>query len=145
MIQIRDAKIEDCDEIGLVVVTASHSVFIGTIPEEDLDFSWTPQVSADRWRESFSANTSQGQRFLVAEENDQILGFAWVKPWTQTPGFEACVQALYVLPTHHRRGIGRQLLRFIVSDFLQQNLVGLEIGCEIFPLSKNRKVTRNRE
>jgi L-amino acid N-acyltransferase YncA len=137
MIQIRDAVIEDCEQIGLITVTASHSAFIGTIPEADLDFSWTPEVSAAGWRKNFADNINRGQKFLVAEENDQVLGFACTKPWAQTPGFDACVQALYVLPSHHRRGIARQLLGHIASEFTRENLNRLEIGCVQENLSCN--------
>ena len=94
MIKFRDAIIEDCDEIGLTIVSASHSAFIGAIPEECIDFSWTPEVSAANWRKSFGENTDRGQLFLVAEENHRVLGFIWAKPWAETAGFDASIAAL---------------------------------------------------
>ena len=129
MILIRDSIIEDCNDIGLVTVSASHSVFIGAIPEKFIDFSWTPEVSAGNWRKSFTENRDRGQRFLVAEEDQQILGFVWTKPWAETTGFEACIQGLYVLPTFQRRGIGRQLINFAVSELMKLDFKNLEIGC----------------
>jgi L-amino acid N-acyltransferase YncA len=131
MINIRDAIIDDCEEIGLVTVSASHSVFIGAIPEELIDFSWTPEISAANWRKSFSENTDRGQSFIVAEEDHRILGFLWAKPWAETTGFEACIQGLYILPTFQRRGIGRQLISYVVAALMQLNMKKLEIGCVV--------------
>ena len=131
MIKIRDAIIEDCDGIGLVTVSASHSVFIGAIAEELIDFSWTPEISAANWRKSLSENTNRGQRFLVAEEDHRILGFVWTKPWAATTGFEACIQGLYVLPTFQRHGIGRQLIAYAAAELMQLNLKKLEIACVV--------------
>jgi L-amino acid N-acyltransferase YncA len=131
MIQFRDAIIEDCDGIGLVTVSASHSAFIGAFPEEFIDFSWTPEVSAANWRKAFGKNTDRGQGFLVAEENHRLLGFIWAKPWAETAGYDACVQGLYVLPSHHRRGIGRKLIGCAVKKLMPKNLNSLEIGCVV--------------
>ena len=131
MINIRDASIDDCKEIGLVTVSASHSVFIGAIPEELIDFSWTPEISAANWRKSFSENTDRGQRFIVAEEDHRILDFLWAKPWAETAGFEACIQGLYILPTFQRSGIGRQLIGYAVTELMQLNMNKLEIACVV--------------
>lgn len=103
---IRDAQIEDCDQIGLITVSASHSAFVGSIPEQSLDFSWTPEQSAKGWRESFADNTDRGQVFRVVESQSQVIGFAWSAPWAETKGYDASVRGLYVLPTCQRKGLG---------------------------------------
>ncbi len=59
------------------------------------------------------------------------MGFVWTKPWAETQGFEACIQGLYVLPTLHRRGIGRQLINFAVIELMKLNKQKLEIGCVV--------------
>ncbi|MBD3646597.1 MAG: GNAT family N-acetyltransferase [Pseudomonadales bacterium] len=129
MPRIREATMEDHQALGLITVTASHSAFIGVIPEEDLDFSWTPEVSADNWHMSFPENTDRGQVFLVAEADDRVTGFAWGRPWAATEGFDATVQALYVLPTFHGQGIGRRLLSEVCSRLAHRGATSLEIGC----------------
>ena len=129
MLHIRDATIEDCEQFGLITVTASHSVFIGVIPEELLDFSWTPETSATNWRNTFSENTNRDQKFFVAESEDRLLGFVWSKPWAEAAEFDATIQALYVLPTMQRRGIGRSLISFAVVELLKLGMQSLQIGC----------------
>ena len=43
----------------------------------------------------------QGRRFLVAEEEDEVIGFCVLNPETGSP------RALYVAPEHGGRGVGR--------------------------------------
>ena len=129
MMSIRAGRVEDCDALGLVTVTASHSAFIGAIPEECIDFSWTPAVSAAGWRENFHDYTDREQLFDVVELDGRIRAFVWVKPWADMPGYDASVQGLYVLPTWQRRGIGLALLRHAVSELQRRGAQTLEIGC----------------
>ena len=129
MTNIRNALIEDCDDIGLITVSASHSAFIGVIPELLLDLSWTPEQSAAGWRNGFLENTADGQGFFVAEIDNQVVGFVWSQPQADTEGFQACIKGLYVLPTFQGKGIGRELVAYAVRELLDMNLQGLEIGC----------------
>ena len=129
MLQIREATIEDCDAIGLITVTASHSAFIGAVPEEFLDFSWTPEKSAAGWRTGFSTNIDRGQSFQVAELGNRVIGFAWAKPWADSEGYDSSLQGLYVLPTCQRQGIGRSLLSRTAAELHSRKRRSLEIGC----------------
>ena len=77
---VRHATIEDCDMLGLVTVTSSLKTFLGNVPEEDFDFSWTPAVSAANWREydqrlscsaaleEVAANTPESEMIFVIKE-----------------------------------------------------------------------------
>lgn len=47
----------------------SHQVR-AAIPEELIDFTWTPELSAGNWHDSCSANTDRVPKLLVAEENN---------------------------------------------------------------------------
>ena len=129
MLQIREATIEDCDAIGLITVTASHSAFIGAVPEELLDFSWTPAKSASGWRAGFSTNTDRDQSFQIAELDNRVIGFAWAKPWADSEGYDSSLQGLYVLPTCQRQGIGRRLLSRAAATLHRRKRRSLEIGC----------------
>ena len=71
--RIRPVVLTDCDALGLITVTASLAAFLGQVPEEDLDLSWTPTVSARNWRASLSVPTKQGEFMSVAEVDDQDL------------------------------------------------------------------------
>jgi L-amino acid N-acyltransferase YncA len=126
---IRNATEDDCDAIGLITVSASHSAFIGAVPEELLDFAWTPEQSAANWRAGFTTFLDRGQSFQVAESNDRVIGFVWAKPWADTAGYDCCVQGLYVLPTCQRQGVGRRLLSHVAAELHKNNKQSLEIGC----------------
>jgi ribosomal protein S18 acetylase RimI-like enzyme len=128
-IRTRDARIEDCDALGLITVSASHSTFIGHIPEECLDFSWTPAQSARGWRDSFPTNTDRGQTFRVLERGDRVIGFVWAAPWADSEGYDGSIQGLYVLPTRQRQGLGRKLLRDAVRRLQRGGARSVEIGC----------------
>ena len=126
---IRTARIEDCDQLGLITVSASHSAFIGAIPEECFDFSWTPEVSAQGWRKSFPESTDRGQSFRVLETTERIVGFAWSAPWAETEGYDASIRGLYVLPNCQGSGYGRQLVSDAAAHLYANGARSLEIGC----------------
>lgn len=127
--QIRDARVEDCDQLGLITVAASLSAFIGSIPEALIDFSWAPAASAESWRSSFPQNTDRGQLFRVLEEDDGVIAFAWSAPWADTAGYDAAVRGLYVLPTAQGNGHGRRLISDAARLLRAQGAGSLEIGC----------------
>ena len=128
-VQIRDARIEDCEAMGLITVAASHSTFIGVIPEEAIDFAWTPAMSAEGWRDSWPRNTDRGQWFRVAERTRRVVGFVWSAPWADSPAYDASIRGLYVLPTCQRQGIGRLLVRDAAHALRSGGARSVEIGC----------------
>jgi L-amino acid N-acyltransferase YncA len=127
--RIRAATVDDCDALGLVIVTASWSTFLGRIPERDFDFSWTPEVSAANWRESFNDTTEPWQHFYVAEQDDQVVGFVWAEAGAVCEGLEWRVGALYILPSQQRKGTGRALLSHVARELSASGVNSLEIGC----------------
>jgi phosphinothricin acetyltransferase len=54
--------------------------------------------------------------YIVAEENDGILGFAYAGPYHNRPGYRFSVEdSVYVAPAAHRRGLGRALLSRVIE------------------------------
>ena len=125
---IRPAVVEDCDMLGLITVTASLSAFIGRVPERSLDLAWTPSDSASGWRRTLKGLPAD-DFFLVAEQDDQVIGFVWAGSSTRADQDEGEVKGLYVLPTVHRQGIGRQLLSEAVRQLRDRAMPSLLIGC----------------
>jgi GNAT superfamily N-acetyltransferase len=127
---IRPIELRDCEDLGLITVTASRSAFIGNVPEDTIDFSWTPAVSAANWkRDVWGADAGSDMRFFVAEDDGRVVGFVWDSPGADTPGFEWSVRALYVLPTRQGQGIGRMLLAHVCGILVSEGISSLEIGC----------------
>ncbi|MCO8128070.1 hypothetical protein NHL50_12720 [Acidimicrobiia bacterium EGI L10123] len=76
-IAIRAARLDDCDDLGLVTVAASLGAFIGQIPERMLDLTWTPAQSASGWRKLL-AELHPHDVFDVADaEEHGVVGFVW--------------------------------------------------------------------
>ena len=82
---IRPATIADSDALGLIIVSATHATFLGRVPEADIDFTWTPAVSAYNWRASFAEDPAMLDHFYVAERAAEVVGFAWAAPAARMP------------------------------------------------------------
>lgn len=127
--RIREAEIEDCGALGLITVSAAFSAFLGAVPEEDLDFGWTPEASAANWRTGFSELVDRGQDFDVMEDAGRVIAFVWAQPWARLPAFDACIRGLYVLPTRQKNGHGRALVQHAAAKLHERGQRSLEIGC----------------
>jgi len=53
--------------------------------------------------------------YLVAEEQGEVLGYAYAGPYRPRPGYRySCENSVYVAPEAARRGIGRMLLSALI-------------------------------
>ena len=127
---IRTGSIDDADDMGLTIVSATFSTFLGHIPEEDLDLTWTPQQSADNWRTYLSdEERSLGADFFVAESDGTVIGFVMSGADTGRADFEKSVGALYVRPSFQRMGIGSALLSTAAKASIDNGVNTFLIGC----------------
>ncbi|MEM7131143.1 MAG: GNAT family N-acetyltransferase [Chloroflexota bacterium] len=127
---IRPATFDDCNALGIISVRASHSAYLGLIPKEDLDTSWTPEVSAENWRSFFAGKEWEtGEFFVVAEVDKWVVGYIWAGAKTGSSEYERWVNSLYVLPSMHGKGVGRCLLRYTAERLMAQGVNSLLIGC----------------
>lgn len=128
-IKIRPATVEDCDALGIVTVTASMKTFLGNIPEESFDFSWTPEMSAANWRDFFNETLPPQELFVVAEVGPRVVGYIRAGRETGRNDYQRFVDALYILPSMQRRGVGRALLRHVANWLRERGINSLLIGC----------------
>lgn len=124
--EIRPITIDECDTIGLITVTAFLSAYIGRIPEADLDFTWTPEVSAEHWREAFKGAEETGSK-IVAAVDEGIVGVIEYGPASEGPS--GWIGSLYILPTRQGEGIGRALLLHAARDLHVSGFKSLELSC----------------
>ena len=127
-VRVRGATLDDAAAIGLVTVSASLATFLGHVPEEDLDFGWTPNDSARGWRRTIGA-LSADEFFDVSDFEDQLVGFVWASTSTGRDDFTTEVRGLYVAPTKQRRGLGRALLRHAATRLAAAGANSVLIGC----------------
>jgi L-amino acid N-acyltransferase YncA len=126
---IRPAEFKDCDDLGLVIVSAFFSAFLGHIPEQYLDFSWSPAVSAANWKRDFQEISQSDCHFFVFEVNTSVIGYLLATPGASTKGYHWSVDHLNVLPSKQRAGVGRALLSCLAAVLHQSSVKTLEIGC----------------
>jgi len=108
---MRDARIQDAEEIARVQVDTWRSTYTGLVPAEHLaELSY--EKRAARWREIIQGALPQ-QHLLVAEDGlGHLIGFSSAGPIREERApFDAEVYALYLRESFHRRGIGRALFR----------------------------------
>lgn len=128
-ITFRAAKLDDCDALGTITVAASLRAFIGRVPEDLLDLTWTPAQSANGWRQSL-AELHPNDLFDVADMHEHgAVGFVWAGPSARQVGGVGEIRGLYVLPSQQRRGIGRQLVAHAVVQLRARSMSSLLVGC----------------
>lgn len=114
VISYRSAGPADADAIALVHVETWKLAYRGQVPDDYLD-GLSVDERAGRWRQLF-AESSPPAEVLVAEE-DAVVGFANIVASRDEDAGAATgeVAAVYLLPAHWDRGIGRELLRLAVG------------------------------
>ncbi len=132
-ILIRDAEPKDANQMGVVMVSAFFSAFLGPVAEEYLDLSWSPETSAAAWRRYFESERSPGEFLLVATSDNSsinlVVGLAMGRRNLDHEGYKHRLASLQVLPSHHRQGIGRKLVAAAAIRFQREGDSGLIIGC----------------
>jgi GNAT superfamily N-acetyltransferase len=63
----------------------------------------------DFWREQFTSNRPH-QWLAVAQSNSEVVGVTCAFSAIPITHGQCCVDQLYILPAHKRRGVGRQLI-----------------------------------
>jgi L-amino acid N-acyltransferase YncA len=72
--------------------------------------------SDQEWRNLRAALAGRGLPFLIAEADDDILGYAYAAPWRSRPAYRHTVEdSVFVAPGLTGQGIGRRLLTDLVA------------------------------
>jgi phosphinothricin acetyltransferase len=65
----------------------------------------------------FGALGDGGFPYLVAVQDDAVVGYAYAGPYRPRPAYRFTVEnSIYLAPAIHRRGIGRQLLARLIGE-----------------------------
>lgn len=109
-IRIRPGHGADAEQIGLVHVRSWQSAYQGHFPEDFLE-GLDPAQRAEGWRRYFVEGSKTTQVMLVAELDEQLVGFIEVGASRDDDGEGLGeVRALYVLPRFWGSGVGRSLM-----------------------------------
>jgi len=106
--RVRPAVVDDAESIERVRTDTWRDAYRGLIPDAVLD---RLDYDATRRRALMAARPAH-QFALVAEDARDVIGFCLGgRARTTDERFLGEVYAIYVLPAHHGRGVGRALLR----------------------------------
>ena len=137
MVTVRQARPQDAAEMGRVMVAswlAGHRGQVSDRAWQRRRDDWTPEVSARAWQRALLQRDALGDRspdcYLLAEDDrGSMLAVAFGSVDRADPrAVFGEVQALYVDPTQHRRGVGRCLLQQLAGCLADRGATSIEIG-----------------
>jgi len=140
---IRHAVIEDAPAMARVMVDTFLAAHRGQIPAAAWDSEerapggrkeWTYEVSEPGWagtlREIADGTSPRTCLYVALDEAGAIAGLAMGGPADEDPtGHTGEVGALYVLPSHQERGLGRRLVQAVAAHLARHGMTALRIGC----------------
>jgi len=107
-LEIRPASVADLPSITEIY---AHEVRVGTAT-----FELVPPDLAEMTRR-FQALKDGGFPYLVAELDGDVAGYAYASSYRPRPAYRFTVEnSVYLRPSLHRRGIGRQLLERLIAE-----------------------------
>jgi GNAT superfamily N-acetyltransferase len=121
-IHIRLATSADGPAIAQVNVTTWRTQYRGIVPDDVLD-GLDAEARGARMAADL-ANPERRSRAAVAVDEalpeQPVVGYAWYGPERADDAlYTGEIYALYVLDSHQRRGIGRELVRFAVARLVE--------------------------
>lgn len=104
---IRAATTEDAARIAAIY---AHHVAHGTATFD------TVPMSGNAMADKIEAIVARGCPFLVAEDSDRVVGYAYAAPFRDRPAYAATVEdSIYLDPDCTGRGIGKLLLLALID------------------------------
>jgi GNAT superfamily N-acetyltransferase len=114
-VTIRKAHADDVDAIARVHVEMSHATYADIFPPEHLA-TITFERRQTAWR---SIVADRDLITLVAEHDGDVVGFASGGARREGPAsYTGELQAVYLLPAHHRQGLGRRLVTKMIQALI---------------------------
>ena len=107
MFIIRKAKIEDLISI--------NDIYNEAIEKTVATFDTTPKTLEEQ--KNWFTNHGQKNPILVAEKEENILGWASLSEWSDRCAYSDTAElSLYIKEKYHGQGIGRKLLEAIIKE-----------------------------
>ena len=93
-------------------------------------YDYTPHTLDERTR-WFEQLRSAGYPLFVAEEKDQIAGFADYGSFRNWPAYKYTVEhSIYVHPAFRRQGIARKLMQALIADAEKHEYITMVAGID---------------
>ena len=106
MLSIREARLEDAEDIGRIQIASWQSAYKTIVPEQHLKHM-DLDAHTQRWADNLT-DGQVGKVTLMAEVNDNPIGFLTYGPARdENAGFDAELWAIYLHPDFYGQGYGR--------------------------------------
>lgn len=124
IMHIRKARQTDAYDLAVVHVASWRTTY-----QDIIDESYLSSMSVEEKLEQWDLILRDGDVFVVENEKRNIVGFGGVGPErTGTfTGYDAEVYAIYLLYPYQRKGIGRELLKRMVTFLHEEGYTSLLI------------------
>ena len=123
-VRVRPATLDDAEAIERIRVETWRTTYRGLLPDGLIDGL---RESADQRRERLRFQRAD-QFSFVAEHAGQVAGYALGGPErTGDAEYRGEVYAIYVLPAHQGKGLGRALIRESARELARRGLHSLVI------------------
>lgn len=112
---IRSATVDDADPIARVHVESWREAYTGVVPADYLA-ALDVDRRGEEWRTRLS-DLGRGEHVWVAQEGDEVLGFASLGPSRDEDADRATLEipAIYLEPSAWGRGVARELMRTVLA------------------------------
>ncbi|WP_108671707.1 GNAT family N-acetyltransferase [Peribacillus acanthi] len=118
---IRIASLDDIKGIAKVHVDSWKTTYKELIPDFALE-NLTYEAREELWKSVLSQENSKVKTF-VAELDGEVIGFSSGGPErTKRYGYSGEIYTLYLLQEHQKKGIGKNLMRTLVSSLQEDGL-----------------------
>lgn len=111
--ELRNADTDDIPEIQDVAEICYQSAYDGVLNAKTIDKVLEDRYSGEELAEIISSDNSI---LAVAEENNQIVGFAFIS-WKES---DAELESIYIIPEYQGQGIGTKMLDFVIKKIPDQ-------------------------
>ncbi len=102
-------------DLAQIVAIYAHHVLTGLASFEEVP----PDLAEMTQRRA--AILAKGLPYLVAVEDDRLLGYAYAGPYRTRPAYRHTLEnSIYIDPKAERRGVGTQLLSALIDDCARQ-------------------------
>ena len=121
-LEIRPADTDDINIIGWLAQQIWPVAYRDIITKAQLEYMLQLIYSPDSLKEQMRL----GHQFLIAELDEEPVGFASYSPLTESGIFK--LHKLYVMPKLHGKGLGKALLDFVTDAVLSLGATTLRVN-----------------
>ena len=125
---IRKATIAEAEKVAEIKIEGWQTAYRGIIDDNFLD-----NMNINDEIEKRKNNIENGVEIIVAELNNEIVGFClyrnYIKEPDNYPDADCEISSLYVSSLLKRKGIGTKLIKYVIQKLKNEGKTQMILGC----------------